>query len=305
MKLILILLGLLLILLILRLFIVKEGFQNSSLKPKTIQEYNKFLNFYNPFCANWKKAIISSVASEIVQTPATDPSNPVAGNAPEISEIQMNEYITMLSNKLSQSLPPICKPLPSSINTINIVEVTKEIPNDVQSFINALNWMNSKLGNAHTNLGNALKGNSPIHQENFQDMCQNITSCLENNPQLVQQIIKETSKENDKNIERQQDILISAINPFLTNPDLIQASDNNISLVQKTQEIQEKAQSGELINQINVPGGRTIAKYQMPEGANNLNDIKQNNPGRYNELKQNYSQWVNLKGLLDNINANL
>lgn len=304
MKLILILLGLLLILVILRLFVVKEGFQASQLNPVTIQGYNNFLNFYNPFCENWKKAIVSSVASELPQKPATDPANPVSGSAPDISEKQMNDYITQLSNKLSQSLPPICKPLPKTVDSTNIVEVTNQIPTDIQSFTNALNWMNPQLQKAQANLGNALQGNSPAI-ENFQDTCQDIASCLANDPQLIQQLAIEISEQNDQQIVQQQEQLMAAINPFFTNSDLSQAFGENVLLVQKAQQIQDQAQSGELENQINVPGGRTIAKYTMPDGANNLNDMKQNNPARYNELKQNYSQWTNLKEILDNINASL
>lgn len=304
MKLILILLGLLLILVILRLFVIKEGFQNSELNPVTIQGYTNFLNFYNSFCANWKKAIVSSVASEIPQKPATDPANPVGGSAPDISEKQMNDYITTLSNKLSKPLPPICKPLPKTVDSTNIVEITQQIPTDIQPFINALNWINPQLQKAHANLGSALKGNSrPI--ENFQDTCQNVASCLANDPQLIQQLAIEISEQNDQQIVQQQEQLMAAINPFFTNSDLSQAFGENELLMKKSQEIQDQAQSGELENQINVPGGRTIAKYVMPPGANNLNDMKQNNPERYNELKQNYSMWVSLKGMMDNINANL
>jgi len=302
MKLILILLGLLLILVILRLFIVKEGFENQVLNPVTIQGYNNFLNFYNPFCENWKKAIVSSVASEIPQKPATDPANPVSGNAPNISEKQMNDYINKLSQQLSQQFPPICKPLPSSIDSTNIVEVTNKIPKNIQAFTNALNWMNPQLQKAHANLGSALIGNSI---EPFQDMCQNVASCLANDPQLIQQLAIEISEQNDQQLVEQQEQLMAAINPFFTNSDLSQAFGQNVILVEKAKQIQDQAQSGELENQINVPGGRTIAKYQMPAGANNLNDIKQNNPERYKELKQNYSQWTMLKEMLDNINANL
>lgn len=303
MKLLLILLGLLLILLILRLFIVEEGFQNQVLNQSTIQGYNKFLNFYNPFCENWKKAIVSSVASEIPQKPATDPANPVSGNAPEISENQMNDYIIKLSQQLSQPLPPICKSLPSSIDTTNIVEITNKIPKNIQEFTNALNWMNPQLEKSHAHLGNALNGN--YLQESFQDMCQNISSCLMSNPQLVQQLAIEISEQNNKQLNKQEDELMTVLTPYLTDSNLLQAFNKNVSLIEKSKEIQDQAQSGELENQINVPGGRTIAKYQMPAGANNLNDIKQNNPQRYNELKQNYSQWTNLKEMLDNINANL
>lgn len=293
---------LLLLIIILRLFVIKEGFENVALNPVTIQGYNNFLTFYNSFCANWKKAIISSVASEIPQTPATDPANSVSGNAPDISEKQMNDYITTLSNQLSQTFPPICKPFPTSIDSTNIVEITNEIPTDIQSYINALNWMNPKIQNSQANLGNALQGTST---ENFEDMCQNMSSCLANDPELIQQIAIELSEQNTQLIVQQQEQLMIVINPFLTNQELLQAFNENTELMENAQNIQDQAQSGELMNQINVPGGRTIANYQMPAGSNNLNDIKQNNPSRYNELTQNFGLWTDLKGMIDNINSNL
>lgn len=302
--LLLLLLSILFVLIILRLFIVKEGFENIPLKPTTVQGYDKFLSFYNTFCANWKKAIISSVALEVQHQPATDPQNPVSANAPDISEEEMNNYITQLSNTISQPLPPICKSMPSQVDSTNIVILIKEIPDDIQPYINALKWMNPQLEKSQAHLGSALQGSSlPI--ESFQDICQGVTSCVINNPQLIKQLALELSEQENQNIIQEQDKLMALINPFLTNSELLDAFSKNKILIEKAQHIQEMAQSGELMNQINVPGGRTIAKYQLPNGANKLNEIKQNNPERYNELKQNYSMWTDLKGMIDNINATL
>ena len=98
---------------------------------------------------------------------------------------------------------------------------------------------------------------------------------------------------------------MTKIIPFFNTPELSQAFGENTILMEKAQDIQNQAQSGELLNQVNVPGGNTIATYQMPAGASNMSDMKQNNPERYNELKTNYSQWYSLKSMLDNINAYL
>jgi hypothetical protein len=302
MKILLILSGLLILLVILKLFIesVNEGFEDIALKPETIQGYNKFLLFYNAFCTNWDKAITSSVASEIPQEPLTDPSQvSKTGTSPPISLEQKNQYITQLSQELNEELPPICQNLPTTINSSNLVQVTQQIPSDIQPFINALNWMNQNLEKSHGNLGSALQGQSAT--EGFQDNCQNVSQCLLNNPDLLKQLSENIS---EQNIE-QQSQLMSKINPFLNTQSLTELFNENNTLMEKSQEIQNKAQSGELINQINVPGGNSIASYEKPSGANNMIDMKQNNPDRYNELKQNYSQLFNLKNMLDGINANL
>jgi hypothetical protein len=296
-------LGLLLILVILRLFVVEEGFQNTvSLNPDVIQAYNKFLSFYNPFCANWQKAIISSVASEIPQQPLTDPSQVQSSSAPDISTSQMNQYITQLSQQLNQSLPPICTSLPPTLDSNSLSQVISVIPKDVSPYMNALQWMNEQLEKAQKNLGSALQGKSP--SEGFQDTCQDIAKCI-NNPQIIAEISQELQKQNAQSVVQQEQQLMSLINPFLTNSDLSQAFSQNTILVQKAQEIQNQAQSGELFNQINVPPGTATLPISMPKGSNTLSQMSTSNPERYNELKQNYGQWFNLKQMLENINANL
>lgn len=317
----LLILVVILIILLFRLFIVKEGFQSqmetpSGLNQETIEDYNKFILFYNPFCANWQKAIQSSVASELPQQPLTDPSQVYSSSnaTSTISLSDMNVYITQLSQQLSQPLPPICKALPSTIDSSSLPNIIKEIPQSTQPFINALNWMNAQLEKSQANLGSALQGKTTEAFDNFAtdfstDVCQNISSCLSNNPELVKQFALNLSEQNSKQqkqqLEEQERQLIGAINPFLIMPELSQALSQNTALVQKAQEIQDQAQSGELINKINVPGGNTVNKYEKPPGANNLIDMKQNNPDKYNEIQQNYGQWFSIKKTLDQINAAL
>ena len=307
MSILLILLGLLIILVILRLFVEKsvEGFEDIPLNPETIKGYNNFLAFYNPFCTSWDKAITSSAASEIPQQPLTDPSqvsDSGSGSAPPISTEQKNKYITDLSQKLNQKFPPICSQMPTTLNSSNLADVISKVPSDIQPFTNALNWMNSQLEKAQANLGSALQGQPT--SEGFED-CQNMAQCLLNNPNLLQELAIGISEQNAIPIVQQQEQLMVKIIPFFNTPELSQAFGQNIILMEKAQQIQNQAQSGELVNQVNVPGGNTRATYEKPPGANNMNDMKQNNPERYNELKTNYSQWFSLKGMLDNINANL
>lgn len=300
MKVLLILLGLLIILILLRLFVIKEGFQdNIPLNPSTTKAYNNFIEFYSPFCINWKKAIISSVASEIPQEPLTDPSQIQTSTAPKISEEQMNQYITSMSQQEGQQFPQICISLPSTIDSSSLEKVIPLIPNDLTPYINALNWMNAHLSKAHGNLGKALQGGSI---ESFDNMCQNIEQCLQNDPQLLQEILQQSQQQNITQLEQQ---LLSKINPFISSSDLTQALQTNQELVAKSQEIQDQAQSGELINQINVPGGNTRATYDKPPGASTLSDMQQSNPEQYNNLKQNYSHMFSLKQMLEQINSNL
>ena len=299
-----IILTLLIILLLLHLFIVKteEGFQ-VNLKPTTIKSYNDFLSFYNTFCSNWQKAIQSSVASQIQQQPLTDPSQVSSSGAPDIPKVDMNNYIAKLSQQLSQPLPPICKPLPSSLDNNSLLQIIKEVPKSTRPFINALKWMNVQLEQAQANLGPALEGIPPL--ENFEDMCDNVSACFDNNPELVKRVAIDLAEQQKREQKQQEEELVKAVQPFLIEPELRQSFNKNIILVQKAQEIQNKAESGQLLNQMNIPDDDNEIKYTKPPGANNLINIKQNNPARYNELQQNNKQWFSIKKLTDQINSNL
>jgi hypothetical protein len=312
MTILLVLLGLLFILIILRLFTtIKEGFVSSqpSLSQTTTKAYNSFLQFYNSFCTNWQKAITSSVASELPQQPLTDPSQVQSSTAPNIPTTQLNQYITQLEQELSQPLPQICVEFPTSIDTTSIGKVISQIPTDVQPYINALNWMNKQMSQAHQNLGNALSGatingnKSGNTKESFEDMCQNVSQCIANNPELAQQISQQIAEQNKQSVAQQEEQLMTLINPFLTNEDLKTANELNQQLVQKSQDVQNQAQSGELMNQVNVPEGTPVLPMVKPANSDTLSQMANSNPQRYNELKNNYSQLFSLKQTLESING--
>jgi len=281
-------------------YFITEYFQDNELSLKTIQSYNSFLSFYNPFCNNWKKAIQSSVASEIPQTPLTNPSQFNTNITPQISDTDLDAYIIDLSHKLSKQFPPICKSMPPNITAETLSEITDMIPNDSVPFQNALSWMNNQLEESHTNLGNALKGYT---YEHFADVCQNISSCIATNPQIIDEIKQELKEKQISNQKIQEEALVNKIAKIIDNTALLNSLNANKSLFDKSQKIQDQAQSGELLNQINIPGGKTETKYDMPPGSNNLATIQQTNPERYAELKNNYGGWFQLKTMLEQINS--
>lgn len=296
---ILIVLIIILSILILRLFTVNEGFKDQSdqITDKTKKDYAEFLGNYGKFCANWQKAIESSVASEIVQKPLTDPSQIQATTSPNISDADMNNYIIQLSQQLSQPFPPICKTLPTDITTTNIEQTIQQIPSDIVPYKNALKWLNKEMANSHAKLDIALT-------EGFSNTCDTISACLANNPALIGEISKELKEQNIESVKEYEAELEKVIQPFL-DPDFTDLLATNIELFKKSQQIQNEAQSGELIKRVNIPGGNTIAKYTMPEGANTLQKMKNTNPAQYNDLQQNYSKLFGVKQLLEQINSTL
>jgi hypothetical protein len=299
-----IILTLLIILLLFHLFMIKneEGFM-VDLKPTTIKSYNDFLLFYNTFCANWQKSIKSAVASQIPQQPLTSPSQVNSSTAPDIPEGDMNNYIVKLSQQLLRPLPPICKALPS-LDANSLTQIIKEIPKSTKPFINALNWMNTQLEESQANLGSALQGIPPTF-ETFEDMCDNISACFDNNPELIKRVALDLAEQQKREQEQQEEQLVKAVQPFLIEQDLRQAFDKNITLFNQAQKIQNKAESGQLLNEMKLPDNDSIIKYTRPPGANNLINMKQNNPARYNEIQKNNKQWFSIKGLTDQINSSL
>ena len=98
---------------------------------------------------------------------------------------------------------------------------------------------------------------------------------------------------------------LKAIKPFLIEPELRRTYDKNILLFKQAEEIQTKAESGQLLNQMSIQDNDIDIKYTKPPGANNLNNMKQNDPARYNEVQTNYKQLFSVKRLLDQINSNI
>jgi hypothetical protein len=302
MTIVIILLGILIIFFLINRTFVKEPFEDISLDENVIQGYNNFLSFYNSFCPNWQKAIVSSIAADIPQQPLTSPSQISTTAAPQISESEQNAYIQKLEKTLNKALPPICTSLPSNIDSSSLKKVLQQIPVEPASYLNALNWMNEQLEKAHSNLGNALQGKVA---EGFEDMCQNISKCIADNPELAKEIEKQLSEQNQQNIIQDEQELMNKINPFISMPELAKALSNNVDLVQKSQDIQNKAQSGEILNQMNIPGSDSQITYTIPPGGNALSQMKENDPQKYDDYKQNYSQWFMVKSLIEQINSNL
>lgn len=317
MAIILVLLSLVFIMVILRLVVARlrllETFQNSipttGIDPVLSQAYTQFSTFFNQFQTNWKKAIVSSIASDTPQQPLTSPSHISSGQtSTQPSDTEINTYIQTLSSKEQIQFPPISPTLPNDLTLQNIATIIPQIPSDSTPYKNALQWMNNQLSKAHSNLDIALTGGS-ITEGFYQESCSDIAQCIQNNPALIAQIGQATAtavaQQTEQTAQDQQAKLLQSLQNFNKDTTLTEQSTLNQQLVQKSQDIQNQAQSGALINKINVPGGNTIAKYDLPPGADTLKQLQKTNPERYNELKTNFSTWTTLKEMLEQINSNL
>ena len=259
-------------------YYIRENFQGSkdSKESEIAAVYEKVATtLYNPFLKNWEKAIVSSIGLE---------ANPLEPQKTPTRD-EMNQYIEQLSVKLGKPLPPLTDPLPK------VMDPTIPLPNDPAPYTNALTWMNTQLAKSHEKLG-ALQGKeSFVVYEGFDatSICQQMVQCQES--------------QKDKDAAKNQE-LSDRFAQFGKNADLSAAFNGNLDLMEKSKKIQDAAQSGELLNQMNLPTEDSIS-YSLPEGADALTKMKKNNPAKYDDYEKNYGQFFALKGLMDQINSNL
>lgn len=298
-----------LVLLIVSLIILKVVFNcfiktNESFTNGLEQQYEQFVQIYNPFMTQWQQALQTYIASNQTQQPLTSPSQVSQINPnQQVSEAQvleLNQAVQELSTNNGQTYPSVqTYVFPDTYPSQDpdaLSEISQNIPTDSQPYINALNWMNSHLEKSHGNLKKALQGNyTPSSEDNegfISEQCQKMEQCYNE----IQQ----------ERISKAESAIQQKLQSFFSNQnELLTASQKNQELVNKAKEVQVQAQSGELLKQVNVQDSHYYAPYQMPPGSDNLKNIQQNNPSRYAELQKNYSQWATIKSLTDQINGTL
>lgn len=301
--LLLILLTLLFILVVLRFFVVEEGFQNIQLQQTTINNYNRFKDFYNKFMTNWEKAVISSAVADMPQEPLSSPSEAPTGEPPKPSRNDMNLYVVALAKKINKQLPPVTDLVPEQIDANTLPVISQNIPQDPKLFINALDWMNGQLEKSQSNLGSALQGGS-IQVESFQSQCDDISKCIANNPELLNKLAEAQRNQVAQNLAVYEQTLSGKVNKLFSG-DLNKLYQRNQQLVKQAEITQKRAESGEMINDINVPGGRTKAVYQKSPNDESMKELQQNDPQKYNQLKKSNPQWFAVKSLIEQINSTL
>jgi len=210
----------------------------------------------------------------------------------------MNLYINTLSKTLNTSFPPITDLFPEKIDSLP--DIILRIPKDSTTYINALKWMNEQLEKAHSNLNIT---------DNFEDMCQDISSCIANNPELLAKIAEaQINKQNDQILINEQK-LSELIANFFSNDQINQLIQKNTELITKTEDIQKQAESGQLTTQFasQIANKSDMAKtqYDIPKGGNALSELQKTNPDKYNQLKDVAPKLFSIKQLIEQINSTL
>ena len=288
----------------------EEGFETQELDPEFVKSYQTFIAFYNPFMVNWQKSIVTSMNLDAPPQPAlTSPTQvPSGGSAPAYTQDQMNQYIDGIIQTQHNPFPYITDPLPDLIDQTTFSKIAKKIPNDPKPFMNALKWMNDALEKSHSSLGQMQTSEGFTFTEGFDtDMCQQIIQCNQ----------EQDAKQQQQQAEQQQKIRIS-FDKFNNNSELKQAMTQNQVLVKKSQDIQNQAQSGELLNNMPtstktsgsssngaVPGITPADTSYSPMPGKSLSELQQEDPQKYQEYQQDHKSLFSLKQSLDQINRNL
>lgn len=278
-----------------------EPFQNTpipTIDSELVTTYKAFAKIYNEFLTTWQKAIVSSMSADQPQEAATSPSQAPSGTPPIPPNAQMNAYIANLSQLLGKSLPNMTDPLPTTIDINTFPVIAPRIPTNPAPYTNALQWMNKQLQEAHEQLQSALKGESFKDLEGFDNQtCQDLSKCFRDNPELAQQmtaVLQEQQQKNQKQVSAQ-------MKQFMANPAFAQAFRTNQQLIEQSKQVQNQAQSGELLNQMDLPAEPGI-KYSLPEGSDKLLKMDY---AKQQEVKAASPSMFSLKTLMDQINANL
>lgn len=272
---------------------IYEGYYDSN---DVNVSYNKFITFYTTFCPLWQKAVSTAVMANTPQQPLTSPSQAQQGQSgSQPSAGDMDAFIQQLSATDGKQYPNICTDFPNSLTNLTtnaLQDVANRIPSDSTPYMNALNWMNTHMSESHAKYAKALTGN--LFKEGF-DNCQQIQQCIANDPEILQM---------QQNQINQQ--IFNSITSFFSNEDeLMSTLQQTQNLVEASNAISNDAQSGGMLNKINVNDNSYYGETVIPDGGNNLGNLKNSNPERYGELKSNYSMWFNIKSLMEQINNNL
>ncbi len=299
-----------------------EGFDTLPQSQQEISEkhYQKFVKFYNPFIKRWQHAIQTYIATNQTQQPLSSPSQARQGQGQgqgqgqEDSIQNLNMAVQGISAQIRQPLPQFLNfTFPDNLPINNpgaLLQISQLIPPDSKIFINAINWMNSHMSKSHGNLQQALQGNYIPKNEGFQVQA---TQQLQTTQQVQEQFISQQCSQQlqcDQEIQQEQEqqahgLIQGNIQSFFSEPGFEEAQQLGDDLFNKSMNILNQAQNGDLYKQINIKDAYNYLSYIMPDGSDKLKNIQQNNPTRYNELQQKYPTWTNIKTLIDQINSTL
>ena len=288
-----------------------EGFDDQPVDPKIKEKYQKFVGFYNPFLVDWEKAIVTSIGLDTPVKPLTNPSDISSATFKAPTRLEMNNYIKQFEKKINKPLPIITDPLPTTLTSTVVSDITNNISMDPTPYQNALQIMVTSQEEAQNQLNDMKKspeGFDPInpyqYTEGF-DSCADYKKCM-TDPDVIDAVSKAQSEQQAKKERERQNQFESKLDKFNENKSIDELNLKNKEYMQKALEIQEKAKSGELLNEFNLSNNDTsLDHFIKPKGVYKLENMKRENPTQYAEYEKKNSQIMSTAGLLNSISNTL
>ena len=288
-----------------------EGFDDQPVDPKIKEKYQKFVGFYNPFLVDWEKAIVTSIGLDTPVKPLTNPSDISSATFKAPTRLEMNNYIKQFEKNINKPLPIITDPLPTTLTSTVVSDITNNISMDPTPYQNALQIMVTSQEEAQNQLNDMKKspeGFDPInpyqYTEGF-DSCADYKKCM-TDPDVIDAVSKAQSEQQAKKERERQNQFESKLDKFNENKSIDELNLKNKEYMQKALEIQEKAKSGELLNEFNLSNNDTsLDHFIKPKGVYKLENMKRENPTQYAEYEKKNSQIMSTAGLLNSISNTL
>jgi len=251
---------------------VYEGFSEPI--PAELQaKYQKFATFYNAFLVSWEKAVTTSWSTRI-EPPPLSKDKP---KAPTPTRAELNQEVAALSRE-GKEFPLITDALPETMESV--AEIDGKVPSSPTPYLNALRWVNAKMEQSKRDMEDALQGKA-----GFQDFQGFQPESFETCGQMAQC---------QQEAEKKQTISLIARLDAFNNVELQRALQTNQALMEDAKKIQNQAQSGQLLNDLNLPP-EPGTSFKKLEGADVLSTMS---PEKNAELKANYRTWYDYKSLL-------
>ena len=196
-----------------------EGFDDQPVDPKIKEKYQKFVGFYNPFLVDWEKAIVTSIGLDTPVKPLTNPSDISSATFKAPTRLEMNNYIKQFEKNINKPLPIITDPLPTTLTSTVVSDITNNISMDPTPYQNALQIMVTSQEEAQNQLNDMKKspeGFDPInpyqYTEGF-DSCADYKKCM-TDPDVIDAVSKAQSEQQAKKERERQNQFESKLDKF-------------------------------------------------------------------------------------------
>ena len=300
------------VVIIARLFCVREGFADMASQMRTRlaplqSDYQSLVSFHQSFINIWEQAITASIRMSMTQAPLTSPKDTVsASSPPPPSEDQLNEHIPQMEQEAGH--PPLYFPrittLPETLTPETlpaILAILVPLAGDPPAydrmfdpFNHAMQYINESLSGVSQSLNAALKGSS----EGFYADC----TC---SPEMVANAIQEQKK---REMEDQVSQITNILKAFTQDGSLQTNLARNKELVAEMNDIKNKAQSGELLNSYQAPPDTTPSPvtYAVSPKFNAWDVYQRDHPEDAANFAKTSPPWlVPILDWIHNISANL